>query len=121
MKDRKKSVNRMILMFKNGFSIKEIAERNKISRWTVRDALKEKLGQEYFSIMSTRFPNYENLLEKRKKRAKSEKLASVIISHFLSGSSTRKIANEVRLSSWSIRRLLKSKLGQSMMKLLKRG
>jgi len=55
---------------------------------------------------------YKELLEKRRKKARSEKLASVIISKFLSGFSTRRIAKEVRFSSWTIRRLLRNKLGQ---------
>jgi len=38
---------------------------------------------------------YKELLEKRRKKARSEKLASVIISKFLSGFSTRRIAKEV--------------------------
>jgi len=112
MNDHKDLVNHIISMFQDGCSIKEIAERNKISRWTVRDALKEKLGQEYFRIMSLRFPNYEKLIEKRRKKARSEKFASIIISNFLRGSSTRKIANEVGLSGWTVRRILRNKLGQ---------
>jgi intein/homing endonuclease len=78
----------------------------------LRDVLKERLGQEYFRIMSLRFPNYKEILEKRRKKARSEKLASVIISKFLGGFSTRRIAKEVGFSSWTIRHLLRNKLGQ---------
>lgn len=117
--NRKVSSEVIISGFRNRLSISEIAKRNKISRWTVRDTLKEKLGPEYYKIMSSRFPNYKKLLKSRRNIVKNEKLLSEIIPKFLSGYSIRRIAKETKLSSWSVRRLLKNKLGQRYNEIIK--
>jgi len=109
---QKFSAETIISAFRNGCSILEIAKSNKISRWTVRDTLKEQLGHEYYKIMSSRFPKYERFLKSSGNAQQNEGLLSEIEQKFLSGYSARKIAREVRLSSWSVRHILKSKMGK---------